>query len=128
MFILAEITNDEGRLALLKHIDKLRDAIADLLAKEVKAYNFPSVCMRYGLDPGEEDEANRSKRLYARKRLHSKQSSFVISLAKQLVEDFEAIDFVKIVEQFTSESLFKISSITRRAVIDELIISRGRFF
>jgi very-short-patch-repair endonuclease len=106
----------------LKNIDNLRNAISELLATEVKSYNLPSVCMRYGLDPGEEDEANRSKRVYVNKRLQSKQSGFVISLAKQLVEEYESVEFAKTVEQFSEDSLFKISTITRRSILDELII------
>ena len=106
----------------MKNIDKLRNAIGDLLASKVKSYNLPLVCMRYGLDSDEEDEANRSKRVYVNKRLQSKQSGFVISLAKQLVEEFEVAEFAKIVEQFTADSLFGISTITRRSVLDELII------
>ena len=106
----------------MKNIDNLRNAISELLATEVKSYNLPSVCMRYGLDPGEEDEANRSKRVYVNKRLQSKQSEFVISLAKQLAEEYESVEFAKIVEQFSADSLFKISTITRRSIIDELII------
>lgn len=92
----------------MKNIDKLRNAIGDLLASKVKSYNLPLVCMRYGLDSDEEDEANRSKRVYVNKRLQSKQSGFVISLAKQLVEEFEVAEFAKIVEQFTADSLFGI--------------------
>lgn len=106
----------------MKNIDNLKNAISELLATEVKSYNLPSVCMRYGLDPGEEDEANRSKRVYVNKRLQSKQSEFVISLAKQLAEEYESVAFAKIVEQFSADSLFKISTITRRSIIDELII------
>lgn len=106
----------------MKNIDILRNAIADLLASEYKSYDLPSVCMRYGMDAGEEDEAFRSKRLYVSRRLQSKQSGYVISLARQLVEEFESVEFAKVVEQFTADSLFKISTVTRRAVLDELII------
>ncbi|MCQ2019417.1 hypothetical protein [Clostridium butyricum] len=38
-------------------------SLADALSQE-KAYNLPSLCKKYGLDDGEEDEAFKSKRNY----------------------------------------------------------------
>jgi len=106
----------------MKNIDILRSAIANLLASIYKAYDLPLVCMRYGMDAGQEDEAYKSKKQYVHRRLQSKQSGTVISLARQLVEEFESVEFAKVVEQFTTDSLFEISTITRRAVLDELIL------
>lgn len=97
-------------------------AIANLIANEEKAYDVPSICLKYGLDPGEESEAFSSKRTYVSKRLSSKSQDFIFSLTEQLIRDYESVDFAKIAKKFVNNNMFRISILTRRNIIDEVII------
>ncbi len=107
----------------MANINELRSAISNLLAIKEKSYNLPAVCLRYGLDEGTEEEAFNSKRLYVSKRLNIKESAFIISMAKQLLADYESIDFAEIAEKFLPNELFNISVLTRRSILDDLILN-----
>jgi hypothetical protein len=50
------------------NFSELREAIASVIAIE-KAHNVPALCVRLGLDDGEESEAMSSKARYASSRL-----------------------------------------------------------
>lgn len=106
------------------NINVLYNAIASLLASE-KAYDLPAVCFRYGMDHGEEYEAFKSKHTYVSKRLKAKSSLFITALAKQLIEEYNSPEFAIVAERFISDSIFKISTVSRRRILDELSI-RGR--
>jgi len=50
-----------------------------------KAYDLPAVCERYGLEPGEDDEAFSSKRQYVRRRLQKLSDQQVFDIAQRIV-------------------------------------------
>lgn len=106
-------------------INKLIDAIACVLADE-KAYDLPSVCVRYGLENGEESEAFSSKRVYVQRRLKSKDQLFLIDLAQRIIQDYNlhTSALAKLLHKTASTGLYSISEITRRNLMDELY-SRG---
>jgi hypothetical protein len=106
----------------MPQINELISAIADLIASEEKSYNIPSVCTRYGLDAGDESEAFSSKRSYVIKRLSSKKTEYVLKIAEHLLHDYNSPVFAKVAEKFLNKNFFKVSIITRRNIIDELII------
>lgn len=106
-------------------INELIDAIACVLAEE-KAYDLPSVCLRYGLENGEESEAFSSKRVYVQRRLKSKDQLFLIDLAKRLIKDYGmcASTLSKLVYRISPVGLYSISEVTRRNIMNGLY-SRG---
>ncbi len=105
----------------MKNIRKLKTAIADLLASE-KAYNLPSVCESFNLDTGEEAEAFSSKRKYVTTRLSDKTDTFILNLALNIHKQYGLTYFSKIIEPYFPESIFEISSVTRRVILDEFLL------
>lgn len=109
-------------MSILPNLNELISAIADLIASEEKSYTVPSICVKYGLDGGEESEAFNSKRSYVTKRLSSKTNDTILEIAEQLLHDYNSPSYAKVVEKFFKKSIFKITVVTRRKIIDELIV------
>ncbi|EJV52613.1 hypothetical protein IEK_01262 [Bacillus toyonensis] len=109
----------------MKSINKLIDAISCVLVDE-KAYDLPSVCVRYGLENGEESEAFSSKRVYVQRRLKNKDQLFLIDLAQRIIQDYDlhTSTLAKILHKTAPTGFYSISEITRRNIMDELY-SRG---
>lgn len=66
---------------------QLRPLVAEALYP-TSAYSLPAVCERYGLEPGEGDEAFSSKRRYVMRRLEKLSDEKVLTIAKKVVRDF----------------------------------------
>jgi hypothetical protein len=66
---------------------QLRHLVANALYP-TKAYSLPAVCERYGLDPGNSDEAFSSKTGYVMRRLEKLSDEKVLGVAKSVVQDF----------------------------------------
>ena len=66
---------------------QLRPLVADALYP-TKAYSLPAVCERYGLEPGESDEAFSSKTRYVIRRLEKLSDEKVLAVARSVVRDF----------------------------------------
>ncbi|TJY42402.1 hypothetical protein E5161_10435 [Cohnella pontilimi] len=102
----------------------LKDLLAGItyILSGEKAYNVPSVCLKYGLESGEESEAFQSRRLYVERRLKGKDQLFLIDLAKRIVSDYgdEAKQLARILLSISPNGVFSISEITRRNIMDEL--------
>ncbi len=64
----------------------LRQALASAIADE-KSYNVPALCVRLGLEPGEVEDAHRSKFRYAQQRLMSEPVPVVLRAAKALLSE-----------------------------------------
>lgn len=109
----------------MKSINKLIDAISCVLVDE-KAYDLPSVCIRYSLENSEESEAFSSKRLYVQRRLKNKNQLFLIDLAQRIIQDYDlhTSTLAKILHKTAPTGFYSISEITRRNIMDELY-SRG---
>lgn len=65
---------------------QLRSLVAEALYP-TSAYVLPSVCERYGMEPGERNEAMSSKRRYVIQRLEKLSDGRVFEIAKQVVVD-----------------------------------------
>jgi hypothetical protein len=72
-------------------ITDLQQAIAETLAAEEKAYDLPSVCEFFGLDPQRKDDPFHSKRVYVRSRLKNKSEAFLIDLAMRVNERYPSV-------------------------------------
>lgn len=105
----------------MSSINELVDAIIYVLIEE-KAYDLPNVCLKYGLDSGDESEAFSSKRVYVQRRLKSKDQLFLLDLAKRIIKDYgsSANALSKIVHRMNPTGLYSISELTRRNIMEEL--------
>lgn len=75
---------------------KFIDAIASCLY-DVKAYNLPGVCSKYGLEEGEESEAYSSKNNYIRSRIDHKTLEELVLLANKIILDYHDIELENLV-------------------------------
>ncbi|GEN89786.1 hypothetical protein [Oceanobacillus sojae] len=102
-------------------LNDLIDAITKILADE-KAYDLPNICLKYGLDNGDESEAFESKRVYVQRRLKIKDQTFLLDLAHKVLNDYgsTAKELSKVLHRLAPNGLFSISEITRRNIMNEL--------
>lgn len=105
----------------MANLNKIIEEIAHVLSEE-KSYDLPSVCKRYGLEDGNEDEAFRSKRVYVQKRLKGKDQLFLLDLSKRIIEDYgeEAKSLSKLIYKVSPNGIFSLSEITRKNILNEL--------
>lgn len=99
--------------------------IANVLSEE-KAYDLPGVCLKYGLDDSNGDEAYKSKRIFVQKKLKGKDQLFLLDLTKRLIKDYElnSGELLKIINKVDPSGFYSISELTRRQIMEE-IYSRG---
>ncbi|MGC2878318.1 hypothetical protein [Bacillus subtilis] len=105
----------------MANINELIDAITYILIDE-KAYDLPNVCLRYGLEEGDESEAFSSKRVYVQKRLKSKEQLFLLDLAKRMINDYgsSANKLSNILHRMDPTGLYTISELTRKNIMNYL--------
>lgn len=101
------------------NLDRLKDSISSCLAAE-KAYDLPSVCERYSLDPGEEDEAYRSKFKYVFNRIKGKKEQFIVDLSKKLIDDYQSYQLGSSLNKFLDNKFYTITELTRRTIVEGL--------
>jgi len=77
-----------------------------------KSYSLPSVCERYGLEPGSPDEAFSSKTRYVMRRLEKLSNETVFTVAKSGLQDFPDDKLQAAVDQLGKEGRL-LSDITR---------------
>jgi len=71
---------------------ELREAIADAIADNKKAYNVPTICTALGLVSGDSNEAFSSKRVYVRSRIITKSIGELVDLGEKLLERYPDAD------------------------------------
>lgn len=71
---------------------ELRDGIVEVIAASEKAYDVPTICVSLGLDPGTEQEAFSSKRVYVRSRIITKSLSELVDLGEKVLERYPEAD------------------------------------
>jgi len=84
-----------------------------------KAYDLPSVCEKYNMAYGTEDEAFKSKRVYISKRLKGKSNLFTLDLADRVAKDYSLKELRKAIAKYNMRKL-KINGNIRRELLDEL--------
>jgi AbiJ N-terminal domain 3/Abortive infection C-terminus len=97
---------------------QLRDLIADALYP-TKSYNLPSVCERFGLGPGEADEAFASKRGYVTRRLNRLSDEGVLAVAKEVVREFPD-DALEVAMERMEKDGHLVTDLTRRHLAEAL--------
>ena len=97
---------------------QLRDLVARALYL-TKAHSLPAVCERFGLEPGEENEAFSSKMQYVMRRLERLSDENVFMVAKSVVQDFPDDKLQAAIEIIEKEGRL-VSDITRQHLAEAL--------
>lgn len=108
-------------------LETLRDAIAEALWGAVSAPALPAACVTLGLRDGDSAEAMNSKRKYVRSRITTFKGPELLALAHRVVEEYGAADLADYVSELTTHADHRITDLTRRAVLAELV-SAGELF
>ena len=95
---------------------QLREAIASVIANE-KAYDVPALCVRLGLEPGEEAEAMRSKARYATSRLAAVPMTRLVEIARTLLAENDNFWLQEIVSKVSETNITTVSALTRRRLM-----------
>ncbi|NKI70269.1 hypothetical protein GN109_12650 [Collimonas pratensis] len=105
-------------------LDTLRDRIAEGIAANVKAYNVPAVCVRVGIqegvEPGDADEAFRSRRVYVKNRLVQLEKPALLTIAAAVLKEFDIPNLAEIVSELTVHATHRITEVTRRDALKVL--------
>ena len=107
------------RVKLSKQLKNIIENIASVLSTE-KAYNIPMVCQKYELGDGNDYSSPGSKYKYLQSILWEKSTDFVIDLANQIIKDYKADCVGKSLNQYFDGKYYKISVLTRRALLNDL--------
>lgn len=97
-------------------LGELREAIAGVIATE-KAYNVPALCVRLGLDNGEESEAMSSKARYASTRLAKLPADRLLSVARALLEETNDFRLREAADRIAERDTPPVSDLTRRRLL-----------
>jgi len=97
----------------------LRNAIANTL-RNVKAYDLPGICERFGLAAGDKDEAFASKYTYVHRRLMVLDRAELQRVAAKVVEEFEAPELEKCLEAVTLQSGPTVTPLIRERILEAL--------
>lgn len=94
---------------------QLRARLAEVIAA-VKAYDVPGLCQRLGLEPGNEEEAMRSKYKYAHTRLMGVAAAKLLPIAKALLAEDDDLTLAELVAKIEERGTPPISLLTRRRI------------
>lgn len=97
----------------------IESILIEILAEE-KAYDVPSVCEKYSLDYGTEEEAFNSKRTYISKRLKGKSNIFILDMVNRVAEDYNSKELRRAIALYNDMQRYQINGNRRRALLDEL--------
>ncbi|QGQ97552.1 hypothetical protein EHS13_23010 [Paenibacillus psychroresistens] len=103
---------------MIKHQDII-DQISLVLSGE-KSYDLPVVCVKYGLDNGDDSEAFKSKRMYITRRLKGKDQVVLIDIAKRIAKDYQSKELSKLLNILSPSGFFQITQITRNNIFSYL--------
>ena len=98
--------------------NQIRDLVAYALSA-VKAHTLPSVCERYGLEPGTESEAMDGKTRYVIKRLNKLTDDKVFAIAQAVMKDYPDDKLQAGIEELRKTGRI-VSDITRRKLAEAL--------
>lgn len=94
----------------MPNINDLISILSSFLAENEKTYTLPSVCLRYGLESGNESEARPSKRSYVSSRLSSKSYTELLTIAASVMEDYDNQDLKQSLQEFLKNDIHKESN------------------
>jgi len=94
----------------------LQQCLASSIADE-KSYNVPALCVRLGLQPGETEEAHRSKFRYAQRRLIGEPTDVVLNAARKLLSEQDNFELSEAVAKIDEIGSAQVTALTRRRLI-----------
>jgi hypothetical protein len=100
-------------------IRELRQLIASVISGQ-KSYNVPSVCVRYGLAEGTEEEAFRSKFKYVIQRVQGLPAAEILRIARDLQSDEPTTKLGEALSKIDEKGKPAITPLTRRRILDEI--------
>ncbi|MGB8900698.1 MAG: hypothetical protein WCC90_16320 [Methylocella sp.] len=104
-----------------KALKDLRHHIAAVISDE-KAYNVPSVCVRYGMADGGTDEAFASKNKYVMSRAQQLTADKLLEVAKALYHETGSFELSETLAKIEESTENLVSELTRRHIVDALDI------
>lgn len=102
--------------ATLKHI---RHLIASVIADH-KSYKVPTVCSRYGLADGTEEEAFRSKYQYVSRRIEQVPGHDVLRIARELDSEESSFELAETLRKIDERAQPTVTELTRRRILTVL--------
>ncbi|MDM4207577.1 hypothetical protein [Klebsiella spallanzanii] len=102
-------------------LQTLRDAIAGTIRLNVKSYEVPRVCFRFGIqtEVAEDDaaEAHLSKKSYVNTRLLNFSRPELLKIASAVLDEYESPELSSVLSMMSSCSPGNLSQITRREIL-----------
>lgn len=105
-------------------VRNIAESISDELSNE-KAYEIANVCNRYNLGDGTSYSSPASKQKFLLNLLLEKSETFLLELANKIVEDYKSDKVAYCLNEYYDGRYFKISIITRKELLDELLAISG---
>lgn len=106
----------------MAHLAGMKSQLRHLVARALyptKAYNLPAVCERYGLEPGDSEEAFSSKMRYVMHRLEKLSDERVFKVAREVVRDFPDDELQAAIELIEKEGRL-VTDLTRHHLAEAL--------
>lgn len=94
----------------------LRQCLASAIADE-KSYNVPTLCVRLGLQPGEVEDAHRSKFRYAQQRLMREPAAVIMKAARALIAEQSHYALSEAVAKIDELGGAQVTTLTRRRLV-----------
>ena len=101
-------------------LDTLRAAIAQAVWAHAKSYEVPAITLRWGLAPGTEEEANRSKKNYVKSRIRDWDAAALLIFAQAVLKEYGDEALADLVDEITTPAEARITELTRRDVLKAL--------
>jgi len=83
--------------------EAVRNAIAETLAENVKAYDLPEICVGFGLGAGNAADAFSSKRVYVKSRLLQKRGNELITIGESVIDEYGDSELADILDRFREQ-------------------------
>jgi hypothetical protein len=112
-------------------LDTLREQISQAISGNVKAYDVPAACVRFGIqdkvDETDAQEAFGSKRIYVRTRILPWHRRELLALATAVLREYASEDLADTVSEMTVHAEHRVSTLVRRDVL-KVLGSAGALF
>ncbi len=95
------------------------NSISSVLATE-KAYNIAYICSKYELGNGADYSSPSSKEKFIKGLLSEKDEKFILTLAKQIIEDYKSDNVALALNNHLDGKYFKLSIITRNELLVDI--------
>lgn len=116
---------------MLIPLDTLREQIGQVISGNVKAYDVPAACVRFGIqdkvEESDAEEAFRSKRIYVRTRILPWPERELLALAAAVLREYASEELADTVSEMTVHAEHRVTTLVRRDVL-KVLGSLGALF